>query len=98
MRLPRPNYVSWQRGVLCSHCTYVQHDNGEALAWRRGGSGGSGCIRRGGGAQLESGGLKPDFCLRVDLAHIAQCGLTLKTINMNVVPEGLNNWTDIVGV
>lgn len=49
-------------------------------------------------AQLESGGLKPDFCLHVDLAHKAQCGLTLKIINMNVVPVGLNDFTNIVGV
>lgn len=95
MRLRRPDYVSWQRGVLCSPCTYVQHDNCEALAWSCGGSGGSGCVGRG---QLESGGLKPDFCLCVDLAHKAQCGLTLKIININVVPGGLNNFNNIVGV
>lgn len=43
----------------------------------------------------ESGGLKPDFCLRVDLAHKAHCGLSLKIININVVPVGLNNLNNI---
>lgn len=42
------------------------------------------------------GGLKPDFCLRIDLAHKAQCGLTLKIININAVPVGLNNSNNIV--
>lgn len=92
VRLRRSDYVSWQHGVLYSPCTYVQHDNREALAWRGGGRG----WRRGThDFDNESGGSKPEFRLRVDLAHKAHCGLSLKIININVVPAGLNNLNNI---
>lgn len=93
VRLRRLDYVPWQRGVLC---TYVQHDNGEALAWGRGGSSGRGWVVGLEGAQLESCGLKPDFCLGIDFAHKTQCGLTLKIININGVLVGQNNLNIIV--